>query len=336
MKDLEDDTDASVDQDLTPPSSPEQSTDDDLVDCSFFDRALDQVTPELWAEILHRLPSPRDLCNARTVCTAWYFAYKDNQPSICRTQLGAPRIAPYVTDSRVASEQQFSQGMRAAMDLRSAWRSGAGAQSLYSYGSFVRCVKVDWDRNTIAVGLFDGTVEIKSLEPETWSVDAPGSHRSGQVLALDMVGTVLVSGSGEPSYHESSCPRASLRVVSLDFLTRSFTGVNKLLVSTRLVHDLGAAQGGHTDSINAVRLVRSVGGTLSAVSASSDGSLLVWDLRDGRPLRKLEGHRGPVTGLALKTDEMEYDERRVDGAGGANGQAGRGRRSGSSHSPLSA
>ena len=37
VKDLED---ASDDQDLTPPASPEQSTDDDLVDCSFFDRAI--------------------------------------------------------------------------------------------------------------------------------------------------------------------------------------------------------------------------------------------------------------------------------------------------------
>lgn len=39
-----------------------------------------------------------------------------------------------------------------------------------------------------------------------------------------------------------------------------------------------------------------------AVSASSDGSLKVWDLAEGRELRSLRGHAGPVNAVALAPD----------------------------------
>ena len=36
-----------------------------------------------------------------------------------------------------------------------------------------------------------------------------------------------------------------------------------------------------------------------AVSTSEDNTLKVWDLESGREVRTLEGHSGPVTGVAI-------------------------------------
>jgi WD40 repeat protein len=52
---------------------------------------------------------------------------------------------------------------------------------------------------------------------------------------------------------------------------------------------------GHSDSVNGVAMTAD---GKRAVSASSDGTLKVWDLESGRALRTLEGHDGSVSGVA--------------------------------------
>jgi hypothetical protein len=278
------------------------------------------LSPELWAEVLKKLRSPADLCAAVSTCSSLRDAFVANRSTVWGALLASPRIEPYasgpwprgVTEPPDAGESrpqcENDTLCQSAMRLRSAWRSARCCQQSIAFPSFVRCVKVDWESDTLAVGLHDGSVYVCDLHGEArWGFGGTvqvsvgeGSHASGQVLALDRCGKILVSGSGNPSYTRQPCPGATLRVVRLK--NSGFWGWSQM-------YELGARDGGHVDSINAIKIVEigevahgEIGageGSCVACSASSDQLLLVWDLVAGRPLRQLAAHRAPVTALAL-------------------------------------
>ena len=278
------------------------------------------LSHELWAEVLKKLRSPLDLCAAVSTCSSLRDAFVANRGAVWEALLASPRIEPYasgpwprgLTEPPDAGESmpqcENDTLYQSAMRLRSAWRSARCCEQSIAFPSFVRCVKVDWESDTLAVGLHDGSVYVSDLHGEArWGsggtgkvLVGEGSHASGQVLALDRCGKILVSGSGNPSYHEQPCPGATLRVVRLK--NSGFWGWSQM-------YELGACDGGHVDSINAIKIVEigelahgEIGageGSCVACSASSDHLLLVWDLVAGRPLRQLAAHRAPVTALAL-------------------------------------
>ena len=310
---------------------------------------MGRMTGELWAEVLKKLPSVQSLCSARATCLALRDAYKDDWHSICEAMLTATRVEPYTDVRSCTSQAHFAKTYEAARHLRESWKKGSGAQSLFPFSSFVRSVRVDWQCGTLAAGLYDGTVTVLDLEHRRWCVEVAGAHKAGQVLAVDISSNLLVSVSGEPSYHESTCARATLRVVRLDFddaegrLAPTGAAVGQprrsspcaMLRDATPVHELGAAQGGHTDSINAVRIVElgdawpDLGSTAlssmppQCVSASSDTTLIVWDLRRGKPLRTLRRHQAAVTAIALKGGGPGEEGLRV-GSGAKEGGGGAG------------
>ena len=224
------------------------------------------LSPELWAEVLKKLRSPADLCAAVSTCSSLRDAFVANRSTVWGALLASPRIEPYasgpwprgVTEPPDAGESrpqcENDTLCQSAMRLRSAWRSARCCQQSIAFPSFVRCVKVDWESDTLAVGLHDGSVYVCDLHGEArWGFGGTvqvsvgeGSHASGQVLALDRCGKILVSGSGNPSYTRQPCPGATLRVVRLK--KSGFWGWSQM-------YELGARDGGHVDSINAIKIV---------------------------------------------------------------------------------
>jgi hypothetical protein len=67
---------------------------------------------------------------------------------------------------------------------------------------------------------------------------------------------------------------------------------------------------GHTGRINAVAFSAD---SKLAVSAGNDGTICVWQTRDGRILSRLCGHAGPVTGVALTPNGRELISGGADG-----------------------
>ena len=253
------------------------------------DPAHAQLSSELWAEVLTKLASPAELSSASATCTALRDAYTANRDAVWTALLALPRIQPYANVTKSPGENGPPK-YKFAMRLRSAWRNHSPEASLISFHSYVRCVKVDWSTYSIAVGLYDGTVYTCDLEGHFKRPAGEGGHSSGEAIALDYSGAILVSGSGEPSYYEQSCPGATLRVVDLS------------CPPWKLVHEIGSHDGGHTDSINDIKIVACVWGASPrcvACSASSDASLIVWNLTAGKPLHRLSAHRAAVTALAL-------------------------------------
>ena len=145
----------------------------------------------------------------------------------------------------------------------------------------------------------------------SWKRPLPScEHEDGQVISVDTRSDVVATGSGEPMYQNRHCPDASIMVFTLGL------GASDLARSER-IHVLGSQQGGHTDSINCLRLTEnarkisetSIGGYL--LSASTDKSIIVWDLQTGRPYSTsagfdgvLRGHTDCVTQLELIEDSQ--------------------------------
>ena len=238
------------------------------------------LSSELWVEVLTKLPLPADICAAVGTCSALRDAFVANRSAVWEALLASPRIEPYAS-----SPETYISGLpgppdvgeygpqckneslyQSAMTLRAAWKSARCSQSLIAFPSFVRCVKVDWESDSLAVGLHDGTVRVCDLVGDYNFQVGQGSHDSGQVLALDWCGAMLVSGSGEPSYNRQPCPGATLRIVRLD---RNFPRSSP-------VHELGARDGGHVDSINAIKIVELA--EVPAVEISEN----VWSAADPR------------------------------------------------------
>lgn len=247
------------------------------------------LSPELCTEVLQKLP-PRDLLAAISTCTAWYRAYHDNQNVVWNTLARRPSVAPY---AEVMTGQAGKQLYDSAMRMRRAWKAGSTDQRVITFSSFVRCIKVDWEAGSLAVGLYDGQVVLSDLDGRAggWKRTVQGSH-SSQVLAIDFTGPWLLSGSGEPSYHElPPCRQATLRIVSLE--TEPYVAK----------FEIGVNEEGHSDSINDVKIVEcNHDGEQSqchAITASSDCALIVWDIVTGKPTCRLLGHLESVTAIAL-------------------------------------
>ena len=269
-----------------------------------------RLLSELWAEVLRRLPRAHDVCAARAAAKFLRDAYNEHEATILAAVLALPRVQPYCEGNRFSAMGQAggTELYQEGMAFRGAWRKGYSSQQRLTFPSYVRCVKVNWEAYTdwtaggIAVGLFDGTVWLSDNITGNGGPNrraGPGGHADGQVLAIDWVGSLVLSGSGEPSYHERSTTSVgyhpTLRVVSLQ---RS---------PFEVVHELGPANGGHTDSINDILIVDEHfdGESLrcTAVTASTDGQLIVWDAVAGRPLRRCV-HGRAVTAMARVDGEI--------------------------------
>ena len=64
---------------------------------------------------------------------------------------------------------------------------------------------------------------------------------------------------------------------------------------------------GHQDRVSVIRVDPD---QESFVSGAEDGSVARWSLRDGRALARYDGHKAPVTAIALSTDATKADRDR--------------------------
>ena len=133
------------------------------------------LSSELWGEVLTKLPSRVDLGAALCTCTALRDAYDANRSAVWEALLSSPRIQPYVGDSGLQGKQLYIN----ATWLRDEWRSSSSSQRFIAFPSFVRCVKVDWESDSLAVGLHDGAVRTCSLWGHHNIPAGEGSHASG-------------------------------------------------------------------------------------------------------------------------------------------------------------
>ncbi len=67
---------------------------------------------------------------------------------------------------------------------------------------------------------------------------------------------------------------------------------------------------GHTASVNAVAVTPD---EQQAISASADGTLRVWDLKNGQSLRTLQGHTAPVNAVTVTPDGQQAVSASADG-----------------------
>ena len=185
------------------------------------------------------------------------------------------------------------------MALRDAWRRGALGRPerrghMLAFHSYVRCLEVTEDGVMIAVGLYNGEVVLCSSNGEWKGRAGAGGHADGEVTAIDIVGSIVVSGSGQPVYYyDQTCPGATLRIVRLDGD-----------VPPHVTHEIGKDGGGHRNSIRGVKIVDYAGNlgeaptTCTAVTSSDDGEVIVWDLLKGKVVRKM--------GVALHDDKTPW------------------------------
>ena len=268
--------------------------------------SLPLLSSDLWAEILQCLPHAKYIGAATQACRALRDAYQEHTATIMSAIFALPRVQPYCES--IGSPAGGSGRYQSAMEIRNGWQLGKASQGIVSFTSYVRCLKVDWESSCGApmlfVGLFDGTVWSRYLEPTDEDGGPPrqlgaGCHADGQVLCIDVSGATVLSGSGEPSYNDEACAGATLRVVSLQRFPFQVT------------HELGADDGGHTDSINDILITdgpvfegqAADEMRCAAVTAASDGMLIVWDVAAGRVMRRCS-HGAAVTALARVDDEF--------------------------------
>ena len=287
--------------------------------------AIDRIASELWAVVFAHLattpafgqplsrlevalgaslqdgehrPFLSDLCSASLTCKAWNGACKEHSRSIWNAVLASPRVQPYVNPT-TPSTAPPTEVFLGAMALRDAWRRGALGRPerrghMLAFHSYVRCLEVTEDGVMIAVGLYNGEVVLCSSNGEWKGRAGAGGHADGEVTAIDIVGSVVVSGSGQPVYYyDQTCPGATLRIVRLDGD-----------VPPHVTHEIGKDGGGHRNSIRGVKIVDYAGNlgeaptTCTAVTSSDDGEVIVWDLLKGKVVRKM--------GVALHDDKTPW------------------------------
>ena len=230
-------------------------------------------------------------------------AYRLHEDAIVAALCASPRVQPYADP---CSGGGGHRRYELAQELRTAWRREEQAARAYRYPHYVRCVKVDWDsldRPFIYAGLYDGTVWSRTVDYEEPAPRKLGEgHADGQVLAIDANGTFVLSGSGEPSYNRSEATNPTLRIVNLCTFPHE------------VAHELGADAGGHTDSINDILILSCSHDdathkvSCTAVTAASDGLLIVWDVVAGKALHRCTppadyGLDGAVTAIARVDDQ---------------------------------
>lgn len=235
---------------------------------------LDTLPAELLAQVLSHLTSPAELMAASATCHTAKQVLSVYGRAVWEGLLAAPHIAPYdKPDTGLPGPQRF----RGAMTLRRAWHSAWYRQKLYAYRMYVRCVRVHWPSRSFACGLYDGEVVISRLDDELVAGGEgqylPTRHDHGEVIALALGASVLVSGSGEPRYNRERCPHATLCFHDL----ASKTGFP--------AQTIGADDGGHTDSITEVLLLGD--DEKLALSASEDGTIIVWECASAKPRHRL-------------------------------------------------
>ena len=250
---------------------------------------LDTLPPELLAQIFSHLTTPVGLMAATATCHAAKQALAVHGPTVWAGMLAAPHLAPY---DKPDVGPPGPLRCRGAMTLRRAWHSAWYRQKLYAYRMYVRCVRMHWPSRSFACGLYDGEVVISHLDTELVAggegTYLPTRHERGEVIALALGATVLVSGSGEPRYNREACPQATLCFHDL----ASKTGFPAKTV--------GAADGGHTDSVNEVLLLGD--DEELALSAGEDGVLIVWECASAKPRHRCRVRVAPLPGSSSLPD----------------------------------
>ena len=272
---------------------------------------FESFASELWAEVLKKLLTPADVCSARATCVVWRTACHDHEDAIWDAVCKSPRLAPYILggfSGRLPPPRELcgEDRCKAAISNRRCWASRRVLQQRVVFPSYVRCVKVDWKSKLFAAGLYDGRVFIVSLHDDEARDHANrqprlagDGHHVDEVLALDIAGIFLLSTSGQPSYYDQPATTSTLRIISLE--SSPFEDLC----------ELGARHGGHTDSINAVKVVAyafdGANHSCTAVTASSDSTLIVWDICAQKAIRTMRA-AAPVRALETISNTSTGDE----------------------------
>ena len=274
---------------------------------------FESFASELWAEVLKKLLTPSDVCSARATCVVWRTACHDHEDAIWDAVCKSPRLAPYILggfSGRLPPPRDLrgKDRCKAAISNRRCWASRRTLLQRIVFPSYVRCVKVDWKSNLFAAGLYDGRVFIVSLHDDEARDHANlrpagDGHHVDEVLALDIAGSFLLSTSGQPSYYDQPATTSTLRIISVE--SSPFEDLC----------ELGARHGGHTDSINAVKVVAyafdGANHSCTAVTASSDSTLIVWDICAQKAIRTMRAS------AALRALETVSDTSTSDAASAA-------------------
>ena len=274
---------------------------------------FESFASELWAEVLKKLLTPSDVCSARATCVVWRTACHDHEDAIWDAVCKSPRLAPYILggfSGRLPPPRDLcgKDRCKAAISNRRCWASRRTLLQRIVFPSYVRCVKVDWKSNLFAAGLYDGRVFIVSLHDDEARDHANlrpagDGHHVDEVLALDIAGSFLLSTSGQPSYYDQPATTSTLRIISVE--SSPFEDLC----------ELGARHGGHTDSINAVKVVAYASDgakhSCTAVTASSDSTLIVWDICAQKAIRTMRAS------AALRALETVSDTSTSDAASAA-------------------
>ena len=228
---------------------------------------VSDLSPELIASILSQCSGVRDLLNALQTCHSWLDIGTRSYPAVvCSELLQRPHLAEYDKSSWQHGTAEFlshplpppppwPQRVKAACMQRRDWHSGFQApdeNTTRSFPSYVRSMVMDWESRRMFVGTYDGTVF-----KQTWGVDSienlTPKHAEGQCIALDWHASGLgVSGSGMPSYLNTSCPGATMHVWQLAPPRGAAAAPHS---GRSAIHVLGPQHGGHTNSITAVKIV---------------------------------------------------------------------------------
>ena len=266
-------------------------------------RGIDSLSDELWAAIFSTLSKPRDLFAAAAVSKACRRAFDSNATQLLMALESSPSVQPYQRVNGTIEPSALGR-VKALQSTRSAWRQNICASQLINFENYVRVVKVVWEPSPyMLVGMYNGCVAAASMDG-SWQCLLPGRHLVGQAIALDAAGGYIISGSGEPSYHGPT-PCADATMLFIACPGPPWLGSYAPVV----VHQFGRVDGGHADSIFAIRKLDDY----HVASAGADAQLLVWRLDAVSPsakcrtasttspsvVTKLVGHTAAIRALVL-------------------------------------
>lgn len=170
--------------------------------------------------------------------------------------------------------------------------SGAMRTSVLLFSSYVRSLEhleLGEEQSRVAVGMYNGKVEIVDI-PSGQRHPCQQAHRD-EVVALDIGKFWIVSGSGDPGYYHRP---------GQDHVVRAWGPEGQLLQKLS----------GHSDSVRAVRLLRSGREASSSTSeaqvltGSVDGTVRLWDLKRGALLATLS-LESPVLAIIRRPERLE-------------------------------
>lgn len=184
-------------------------------------------------------------------------------------------------------------------------------QAMNDFTSFLLSIAFSPDRRILALGLYDGTIQLRDADTLDLLRTLEGHLDGVFSLAFNPDGSALISGSGDNTVRlwdvKTGQPLLTLAGHKTRVLGVAFSSDGRTVASggdDGIVHLMDSDNGlraltGHKDEVRSVAF--SPDGTMLA-SASRDSTVKLWRVSDGRLLRSLEGHTGEVFSVAFSPD----------------------------------